>query len=120
MTSAPNGGFPEMTYTAWNNGFGSWTGDKWHPGLSTVPEALATGNFDLRTHCRVLRVLTDRDGRARGVEYVDALGRRQVQEADTVILAAYTYENTRLMFLSADGKHPGGLGNNRASSGATT
>jgi gluconate 2-dehydrogenase alpha chain len=117
MTSAPNGGFPEMTYTAWNNGFGSWTGDKWHPGLSTVPEALATGNFDLRTQCRVLRVLTDRDGRARGVEYLDALGRRQVQEADTVILAAYTYENTRLMFLSADGKHPGGLGNNRGQLG---
>ena len=111
MTSEANGGWPEMTYTAWNNGFGSWTGDKWHPGLSTVPKALATSNFDLRTHCRVVRVLTDGDGRARGVEYVDALGRRQVQEADVVVLAAYTYENARLMFLSADAKHPDGLGN---------
>ena len=75
MTTRPYNGYPEMTYTAWNNGFGSWTGDKWHPGLTSVREALATGNFDLRTHCRVTRVLTDADGRARGVEYVDALGR---------------------------------------------
>lgn len=111
MTSRPYNGWPEMTYTAWNNGFGSWTGDKWHPGLTSVPEALATGNFDLRTHCRVLRVVTDSDGRARGVEYVDAGGRRQIQEADAVLLAAYTFENVRLLFLSADAKHPDGLGN---------
>ena len=112
MTTRPYNGYPEMTYTAWNNGFGSWTGDKWHPGLTSVREALATGNFDLRTHCRVTRVLTDADGRARGVEYVDALGRPQTQLADTVILAAYTFENVRLLFLSGDDRHPDGLGNN--------
>jgi gluconate 2-dehydrogenase alpha chain len=111
MTSESYHGLPATTYSAWNNGFGSWTGDKWHPGLTSVPEALATGNFDLRTHCRVTKVLTDGDGRARGVVYRDALGRERVQEADAVVLCAYTYENVRLMFLSADGKHPDGLGN---------
>ena len=111
MTTRSYNGYPEMTYTAWNNGFGSWTGDKWHPGLTSVREALATGNFDLRTHCRVNRVLTDADGRARGVEYVDALGRLQIQLAETVILAAYTFENVRLLFLSGDDRHPDGLGN---------
>jgi gluconate 2-dehydrogenase alpha chain len=111
MTTRSYNGYPEMTYTAWNNGFGSWTGDKWHPGLTSVREALATGNFDLRTNCRVTRVLTDADGRARGVEYVDALGRRQRQLADTVILVAYTFENVRLLFLSGDDQHPAGLGN---------
>ncbi len=111
MTTRPYNGYPEMTYTAWNNGFGSWTGDKWHPGLTSVQEALATGNFDLRTHCRVTRVLTDAEGRARGVEYVDALGRSQTQHADTVILAAYTFENVRLLFLSGDDRHSDGLGN---------
>jgi gluconate 2-dehydrogenase alpha chain len=111
MTTRSYNGYPEMTYTAWNNGFGSWTGDKWHPGLTSVRDALATGNFDLRTQCRVTRVLTDADGRARGVEYVDALGRQQRQLADTVILAAYTFENVRLLFLSGDDRHPAGLGN---------
>ena len=111
MTTVPYNGYPEMSYTAWNNGFGSWTGDKWHPGLTSVPQALATGNFDLRTHCRVTRILTDVHGRARGVEYVDALGRRQTQLADLVILASYTFENVRLLFLSGDDRHPDGLGN---------
>lgn len=111
MNTQPFEGFPETTYCAWNNGFGSWTGDKWHPGLTSVPEALATRNFDLRTRCRVTRVITNAEGRATGVEYIDALGKRQIQEADTVILAAYTFENVRLMFLSADGKHPNGVGN---------
>ena len=35
----------------------------------------------LRTHCRVVRVLTDSSGHASGVEYMDANGSRQVQEA---------------------------------------
>jgi gluconate 2-dehydrogenase alpha chain len=111
MTTRAYNGYPEMTYTSWNNGFGSWTGDKWHPGLTSVREALATGNFDLRTECRVTRILTDADGRARGVEYLDALGNMRQQMAATVIVAAYTFETVRLLFLSGDAKHPDGLGN---------
>jgi gluconate 2-dehydrogenase alpha chain len=111
MTTRAYNGSPEMTYTAWSNGFGSWTGDKWHPGLTSVREALATGNFDLRTNCRVTRIVTDGDGRARGVEYLDALGRPRVEWAGTVILAAYTFENVRLLFLSGDERRPDGLGN---------
>jgi gluconate 2-dehydrogenase alpha chain len=112
QNTEPYNGYPVTGYSSWNNGFGSWTGDKWHPGLTSVPQALATGNFDLRTHCRVLRVLTNEDGRATGVEYVDATGNVQVQHADAVILAAYTWENIRLLFLSRDDRHPSGLGNN--------
>ena len=111
MTTRPYNGYPEMTYTAWNNGFGSWTGDKWHPGLTCVREALATGNFDLRTECRVTRVVVDGEGRARGVEYRDTQGRARVQLGKVVILAAYTFENVRLLFLSGDDRHPDGLGN---------
>ncbi len=111
MTTRSYNGYPEMTYTAWNNGFGSWTGDKWQPGLTTVREALASGNFDLRTGCRVTRIVTDGDGRARGVEYMDALGRPRVQRARTVIVAAYTFESVRLLFLSGSDRHPDGVGN---------
>ena len=111
MTTRPYHGLPEMTYTAWNNGFGSWTGDKWHPALTSVPEAIATGNFDLRTNCRVTKVLTDTDGRACGVAYIDALGQEREQKARTVILAPYTFETVRLMFLSGSARHPDGLGN---------
>src|SRR5437870_989319 len=112
VNSVPYGGRPATTYTAWSNGFGSFTDDKWHPGLSSIPEALATGNFELRTGCRVVRVSTDSSGRANGVEYVAPGGASYFQRARTVILASYTFENIRLMLLSGDERHPRGLGNN--------
>jgi len=112
VNSVPYNGRPATTYTAWSNGFGSYTDDKWHPALSSVPQALATGNLDLRTNCRAVRVLTDSAGHASGVEYIDASGRPCVQEARTVILSSYTYENVRLLLLSGDARHPDGLGNN--------
>jgi gluconate 2-dehydrogenase alpha chain len=112
MNTTPYQGRPATTYTAWSNGFGSYTGDKWDPSLSSVPEALATGNLDLRTHCRVVRILTDGDGRVGGVEYVDPNGTSRVQRGRIVILSAYTFESLRLMFLSGDARHQAGLGNN--------
>jgi gluconate 2-dehydrogenase alpha chain len=113
VNTIPYRGRSPTTYTAWSNGFGSYTGDKWDPSLDCVPRALATGNFDLRTGCRVIKVLTDENGHAAGVEYIDALGCPQIQRARTVILGAYTFENIRLMFLSGDDKHPTGIGNRR-------
>ena len=110
--SVPYNGLPANTYTPWSGaGFGPYYDDRWYPALTCVPEALATGNFDLRTHCHVVRVLTGPDGRASGVEYVDAGGELRVQEARIVILCGYTFENVRLMFLSGDERRPGGLGN---------
>ena len=106
MNTTPYQGRPATTYTAWSNGFGSYTGDKWDPSLSSVPEALATGNLDLRTHCRVIRILTDGDGHVDGVEYIDPNGTSRIQRGRTVILSAYTFENLRLMFLSGDARHP--------------
>src|ERR687894_583018 len=112
VNSEPYNGYPATTYCAWSGGFGPFNDERWHPGLTSVPEALATGNLDLRTHCRVVRVLTDSGGRASGVEYVDANGEPRIQEARTVILCGYTFENVRLLLLSGDERHPNGLGNN--------
>lgn len=111
VNSVPYNGFPATTYCAWSGGFGPFNDERWHPGLTWVPQALATGNFDLRTHCRAIRIVTDSDGHASGVEYVDANGNLHVQHARTVIVCSYTFENVRLLLLSGDGKHPDGLGN---------
>ncbi len=110
--SEPYNGFPATTYCAWMGGFGPFNNERWYPGLTWVPVAIATGNFDLRTHCRVVRLLTDGDGHASGVEYVDANGNWQVQTARAVVLCSYTFENVRLLLLSGDDRHPNGLGNN--------
>jgi gluconate 2-dehydrogenase alpha chain len=117
FTTESYGGRPATGYSAWNNGMGSFLGDRWHPGLGPVPAAIATGNFELRTHSRVTQVIVDGDGAARGVEWIDPLGRVRRQYARAVILSAYTYENLRLMYLSADKRHVDGLGNNNGQLG---
>jgi gluconate 2-dehydrogenase alpha chain len=117
VNTIPYRGRPATTYCAWSNGFGSYSGDKWDPSLTSIPEALATGNLDLRTHCRVTRIQTDAHGRVQGAQYVDPQGRLRFQKARVVILCAYTFESLRLLFLSGDSKHPGGLGNNRGQLG---
>lgn len=112
INSVPYDQRPALTYTAWSNGFGSYNDAKWQPGLTSVPKALATGNLTLRTHCRVIRILTDENGHADGVEFIDNAGQLQQQRARTVILSSYTFENIRLLLLSGDHHHPNGLGNN--------
>lgn len=109
--SEPYNGNPRSSYCAWSGGFGPMLNDRWYPGHTSVPQALETGNFDLRTRCRVTKILTDERGNASGVEYIDAHGERHVQCARTVILCSYTFENVRLMFLSGTTRHPDGLGN---------
>ena len=68
FNSVPYNGLPATPYSPWMAGFGPFNDDRWYPALTSIPEALATGNFDLRTHCRVVRVLTDGEGHASGVE----------------------------------------------------
>jgi gluconate 2-dehydrogenase alpha chain len=112
VNSVPYNGQPATKYHPWTAGFGPIENDRWTPDVNSVPDALATGNLDLRTHCRVVRILTDKDGHSSGVEYIDGNGEWHIQEARTVILSSYTFEIVRLMLLSGDGQRQNGLGNN--------
>ena len=119
INSVPYNGLPATRYSAWSAGagFGPFASDRWNPGLTAVPDALRSGLLDLRTRCRVVSVVTGRDGRASGVEYVDSAGEHRVQRGRAVVLSCYTFEAIRLLLLSRDDRHPGGLGNNRAQVG---
>jgi gluconate 2-dehydrogenase alpha chain len=84
--------------------------------VTAIPKALASGRLDLRSGCRATRILVE-GGRATGVEYVDAAGRRQRLRARAVVLAAYTFENVRLLLLSRSRRFPNGAGNQRGQVG---
>lgn len=75
------------------------------------PRALAAG-AELRTGCRVERVLTDARGAATGVVYVDrATGIRYEQPAGKVVVACNGIGTPRLLLMSASDAHPNGLAN---------
>ena len=67
----------------------------------------------MRTHAKVLRIESGKDGLATGVTYVDAHGNEHFQPAETVIVSAFTLENNRMLLLSRSKQHPGGIGNDR-------
>ncbi len=94
------------TYCGFCSGHGCWNGAKSSTLVALLPAAEATGNFELRPGCHVVRIRR-RGARATGVEYVDAAGRVRVQPAELVILAAYTFQNVRLLLHS--GLTGGGL-----------
>jgi choline dehydrogenase-like flavoprotein len=77
-----------------------------------IKPAMQTGNIDVVTNAMAREVLTNNEGLATGVSYVDknTLQEYQVQ-GRTVILAASACESARLLLNSKSPRHPNGLAN---------
>lgn len=74
------------------------------PIVTVLATAEKTGNYELRNHAYVTRILHNGE-KAEGVLYTDPrTGQEYEQPADLVVIAAYTFANTRLMLLSEIGK----------------
>lgn len=70
-----------------------------------LPVLIRKSNFSVLTNSEVLKVTLDSSGkRATGVVFVDTSGREWEQPADLVIVAAFPFENARLMLLSGVGQ----------------
>jgi choline dehydrogenase-like flavoprotein len=68
--------------------------------------------LDLRPHSRVVRITTDANGAASGVEYVDLLTNKMHKvEASVVVIAANAIGTPRLLLNSTSPEHPQGLAN---------
>ena len=77
-----------------------------------IPPAMKTGNLTLVTNAMAREVLTNDEGLATGVSYVNKDdGLEYVAKAKIVVLAASSCETARLMLNSKSSRHPNGLGN---------
>ncbi|WP_131538692.1 GMC family oxidoreductase [Pedobacter nototheniae] len=78
-----------------------------------VIPAVKTGNLTVITDAMVREVITDKDGTAKGVSYVN---RKDLQEYQVngklVILGASACESARILLNSKSNHHPNGLANN--------
>ena len=84
--------------------FGCEYGAKAEPGVTVLPVAKATGNFEVRPHSEVRRILYS-NGKATGVLYTDlTTGEEFEQPADVVVLSGYVFTNVRLLLLSGIGR----------------
>src|SRR6202158_1326958 len=84
--------------------------------VTTIPRAQATGHLKVVTRAHVTTIEVDASGRMTGVNYLTD-GVEYFQPAKVVLLASYTYENTRLLLLSKSKAFPKGLSNNHGQVG---
>jgi choline dehydrogenase-like flavoprotein len=77
-----------------------------------VKPARKTGNADVYVNAMAREVLTDKEGKATGVSYVDKMDMQEYQvNAKVVVLAASACESARLLLNSKSSAHPNGLAN---------
>lgn len=109
QNSRPYRGRPACVDCGLCSGYGCPNNSKGSPAVTTLREALLSGNCQLRYECHVTRLLFDGNRRVTGVEYVDGNGAVQQASADLYILAASALESARLCLASSgDGS---GIGN---------
>jgi glucoside 3-dehydrogenase (cytochrome c) catalytic subunit len=77
-----------------------------------LPIAEQTGNLTLQTNAVAWKVLTDQEGKAKSVLYVDRLT-REPREAfgKVIVLGAACLESTRILLNSKNQEYPDGLAN---------
>jgi len=109
--SVPYNGRGPCMRCRWCVGFACEVDAKNGSQNTVIPLALATGNCELRTECMAREILTDDQGRARGVAYYDADGHLQEQLSDIVVVSACAIESARLLLNSKSRLFPNGLGN---------
>ncbi|MEO8097412.1 MAG: GMC family oxidoreductase [Acidobacteriota bacterium] len=89
-------------YCGYCERFGCMVGAKAQPSNTLMPVLARHKNFELRPGAWVRRII-HKDGRATGIEYVDARGKEFFQPAGVVVVATFTLNNTRMLYLSKIG-----------------
>ncbi|GAB2961703.1 GMC family oxidoreductase [Amycolatopsis acidiphila] len=110
VTNRHKGRDPFNTTSFWNQ-YGDPSTARSNTLTTFIPEAVATGNFELRPESFVREIKVGKDGRATGVVYIDPDGNEVQQDAEVVILSLGAIESARLMLMSKSPQFPDGLGN---------
>ena len=98
---------PACSYCGYCVYFGCMIGAKAQPTNILLPVITKHKNVSIRSGAWVRRIVHDstlKNGKARGVSYIDATGEEVFQPAELVFLASWTLNNTRLLLLSGIGE----------------
>ena len=99
-------GVQQCMYDGWCAGpcnYTCETGAKANSDFRTVPAAIATGNFDLRTNSYVFRLDTDSSGKVTAVRYYDEQGNVNVQPGKAFFNGLWGFNIIKLMMNSGIG-----------------
>ncbi len=83
-----------------------------------LPAAEKSGNLEIRTNALARNILTDENGLAAGVAYIDRTTRQEVEVyAKAVVVAASCVESARILLNSKSRKWPDGIANSSGQAG---
>jgi gluconate 2-dehydrogenase alpha chain len=116
VNSEPYDGRPACTFCGFCQYNGCYQDSKGSTQLNVIKCAEATGRLRVETMARVTRIDVDDQGLASGVTFIRD-GVEHFQPAKVVLVATFTYENTRLLLLSKSAAYPDGLSNNHGQVG---
>ncbi len=104
-------GRPACVHCGFCHGFACEVRAKASTLFSMIPEAEETGRCEVRAESYVVRIGTNKRGRATGVNYFDRERREHFQKARAVVVCCNGAETPRLLLLSASSQFPQGLAN---------
>jgi gluconate 2-dehydrogenase alpha chain len=116
INTQPYRGRPGCVYHGYCSFGGCHMSAKNSTAVTTIPEAVKTKNLTIFDYAQVTRIVAGADGRVAGVNYLRN-GKEYFQPARAVLLASYTYENSRLLLLSKSKAYPAGLSNHHGQVG---
>jgi gluconate 2-dehydrogenase alpha chain len=116
INSQPYKGRPACAYHGFCATGGCHVGAKNSTAVTTIPDAIKTKNLTITDYAHVTRIVAGPDGRVTGVSYIKDK-KEYFQPARVVLLAGYTYENSRLLLLSKSKAYPNGLANSNGQVG---
>lgn len=91
-------------YCGYCERFGCEYGAKADPVVTVIPVAVKTGNFEIRTHSNVRRLLKT-GNKVTGVLYVDVTTGEEIEQpAGVVVVTSYVFNNVRLLLQSNVGR----------------
>lgn len=111
ILSQPHNGRPACINCGYCMGYGCEVGAKSSTLAAMIPQAIASGNCEIRPDAAVFNLETSDDGRISEVQYIDADGNQRGQKSRAVVLSANGAETPRLLLNSASSTYPDGLAN---------
>jgi choline dehydrogenase-like flavoprotein len=111
IITQPYQGRPGCVHCGMCSGFGCHVKARSSTAVTMIPQAIQSGNCEVRARSYVREIATDASGRVTGVTYLDADRREVFQRARAVVLSANASESARLLLLSASARFPDGLAN---------
>jgi choline dehydrogenase-like flavoprotein len=111
IATTPRDGRGACVYCALCGSYGCETGAKSSTLAALLPQALATGNLELRPHSMAKELRLDDKGLVKSVVYLDQQGQEQEQAARNVVVSCTAVESARLLLNSKSARFPNGLAN---------